>query len=95
MSKSKDVDAAPLHGIVITQWEVQIKGDIWDRKSGYEVSVLKCDNRHGHESWGWGGPDKIIMFSNGVGGNELNPRTDDAIHFALDAAQKLCDALNA
>jgi len=27
-----------------------------------ELSVIKADNKHGHNSWGWNGDDKIILL---------------------------------
>ena len=68
-------------------WEFQIKGDFEGR--GYELSAIRKDNGHGHRSWGWGGDDKIITFSSGVGGN---PTRDP--DFAIAATKLLVASLN-
>ena len=61
--------------------------------NGYEISVIRKDNEHGHASWGWGGEDKIILFSDSLGGNHLDYSTESEA-FAKKVAHKLCDALN-
>ena len=73
------------------QWSVQYKGEVGGFGKHYEISVIHKDNSHGRFSWGWGGMDKIILFSSGVGGNPL--RLAD-LEFALKAAQILCDGMN-
>jgi hypothetical protein len=77
-----------------TKWEVQLKGDLGNISSretptGYELSVIRADSGHGHASWGWGGDDKIILFSSGTGGN---PTRDP--EFAMWVATSLCHSLN-
>ncbi len=74
------------------KWKVQLRGGFDeedDEGSGYELSVIKKDNKHGQLSWGWGGEDKIILFGTGIGENQA----EDS-EFALLVANKLCDALN-
>jgi len=61
--------------------------------NGYEVSVIKKDNEHGHNSWGWGGCDKIILFGTGLGQNDLD-YSPESEAFAKKVAELLCDALN-
>jgi hypothetical protein len=63
-----------------------------DDEFGLEISVIRKDYEHGHESYGWGGQDKIILWdSGGVAGNEMY--TGD-IHWCRKAAQLLCDNMN-
>ena len=82
-------------GTIITSknWLVQIKGDIHDKESDYELSVVREDNRHGQISYGWGGPKKIILFGTGAS-NRISPRTPEDVAFALSVAEKLRLALN-
>ena len=78
-------------------WQVQLHGslDIYQNyQDSYELSVIRSDNKHGKLSWGWGGVNKIILFSSGVGGNAIFPLDQDNVLFALDVADKLCDILN-
>jgi len=69
-------------------WEVQYFG--YERD--YEISVIKKGNKLGHESWGWGGKDKIIIFDN----QTCNTYGLDIFNegFMLSVANKFCDALN-
>lgn len=69
-------------------WEIQLKGS-WAR--GYELSVIRANNEHGHLSYGWGGLDKIILFSDGTGGNHNGNRDPE---FCMRCAKILCDGLN-
>ena len=62
-------------------------------ENGYEVSVIKKDNRHGHNSLGWGGCDKIILFGEEIGQNQLD-YSPESETFAKKVAQALCDTLN-
>jgi hypothetical protein len=85
-SDSKKPEAA-----VEGPWEIQLKGAFGREGGGHELSVIRKDDRHGHLSWGWGGPSKIILFSSGTGGNMLGAN-DQAL--AMDCARILCDGLN-
>ena len=75
------------------KWSVLLKGRM-EEEGGYELSVIRKDNKLGHESWGWGDEDKIILFDNEIGGNDLNPCNSSQIAFAKRAAFLLCEALN-
>lgn len=66
------------------RWEVDIKEDSPDPdEEYYEVSVLRSDNLHGRESWGWSGDSKIVIDN----GEENKAQ-------AIAAARILCEALN-
>ena len=57
-----------------------------------EISVIKIDNKHGHESGGWGDEDKIILWdSQGTISNEMYTGN---IQWCRDVAQLLCDRMN-
>lgn len=73
-------------------WELQVKGG---QERSYEISAILKSNEFGHRSWGWGGLDKVILFSNGVGGNQLNPCTPERWERALKMASAIVDSLNA
>ncbi len=75
-------------------WKVQLLGDIHDQDQLFELSAIQEDNKFGQRSWGWGGPEKIILFSDGPGGNHLNPRSKESIDFALSTAEKVVQVLN-
>ena len=63
-----------------------------DEEFGLEISVIKKDNEHGHESYGYGGVDKIILWTtDSVAGNEMY--TGD-IQWCKDIAQLLCNCMN-
>ena len=53
----------------------------WEAPIDFEVSVIREDNKHGQDSWGWGDDTKII----------LDVETKE---FAIKAATLLCAALN-
>lgn len=63
-----------------------------DGEFGLEIAVIRKDYKHGHESYGWGGQDKIILWdSGGVVGNDMY--TGD-IHWCRKVAELLCDSMN-
>jgi len=63
-----------------------------DSEFGLEISVIKENNKFGHESYGWGGTNKIILWdTDGVVGNEMY--TCD-INWCKSVAQLLCDSMN-
>ncbi len=54
-------------------WETEFK----DKSGGsYEYSAIKKDNTFGHQSWGWGGDNKIIVFGSGIGGNSIQDKAE-------------------
>jgi hypothetical protein len=77
----------------LVMWEVLLKGSFASDSNGYEVSVNRITNRFGRESWGWGGKDKIVLFSTGVGCNQL-PLTEESSQFALSVANRLAEVMN-
>jgi hypothetical protein len=68
------------------KWQLLIKGN--------EISAIREENLFGRQSYGWGGLDKIILFSDGIGGNQLNPLTDANINRAVFLANIIVKALN-
>lgn len=40
-------------------WKVQVLGSLKD--GDVEISVIKKSNKHGQQSYGWGGLDKVIL----------------------------------
>jgi len=45
------------------KWEVQVKGKRCSRS--WEISVIRIDNKHGHDSWGWFDKTKLLVSHNG------------------------------
>lgn len=43
-------------------WEVDIKGT---PGKSFEISVLLAENKHGKRSYGWFGPDKLLISGSG------------------------------
>lgn len=86
------------------KWEVMLKGnmnekgldldDFEEEEFGFELSVIRKNNKHGHDSWGWGDENKIILFGTGLGENSLPEEDVKAVKFAKRIAQLLCDVLN-
>jgi len=77
------------------KWEVQMfdgDGDEEDDCPDFELSVIRIDNKHGHDSWGWGDVNKIILFGSGVGENSVDSKEEK--EFAVKVAGTLCAALN-
>ena len=66
-----------------------------DEMDDFELSVIRKDNKFGHDSWGWGGLDKIILFGTGIGENSPPKLNITTVKFMQNAADKLCEALNA
>ena len=46
-------------------WEVQIK-DARKSRQGFEITVIRQNNIHGHRSWGWIDDNKLLISSSGV-----------------------------
>jgi hypothetical protein len=59
----------------------------------FELSVIKKDNKHGHDSWGWGNLDKIILFTSD-GTNLLGYPCEEEVVYMKYVASLLCKALN-
>lgn len=79
----------------------EIVGDIWEvqifisERNDFEISVIKKDNKLGHESWGWSGKDKIILFdSQGINNSGLDISEEYDRYFMIDIANKLCEVMN-
>lgn len=58
-------------------WNVSIKEQ--------EISVIRTNNKHGFESYGWGGADKLIL---------LEDFEDSQRDFGIKLANLACDMLN-
>ena len=43
------------------KWIVDIKGGA--NSEGFEISVVRQSNKHGIRSYGWFGPDKVMIAS--------------------------------
>ena len=75
------------------KWMIHWEGDeevVKDEEEEFELSVIRTDNTHGLNSWGWGGLNKIILFSHD-GENAIDLTDKD---FAMECAKILCDGLN-
>ncbi len=55
-------------------------------ESSFEISVIRKNNKHAHESWGWGGNDKIILF------DEIESKQN--YDWAIKIANTIAKALN-
>ena len=63
-----------------------------DDEFGLEISVIRKDNEHGHESYGCGGENKIILWdSSGTCSNEMYT---GSIGWCKQVAELLCEAMN-
>jgi len=63
-----------------------------DEEFGLEISVIKKDNRHGHESYGCGEEDKIILWDSG--GSVGNSMYTGNVVWCKKVAELLCDSMN-
>ncbi len=54
-----------------------------------EISVIRKDNKFGHESWGWGHSAKIILFDGDI---DIESKAD--IDWMLKVAQTTADDVN-
>lgn len=54
-----------------------------------EISVAHKNNKHGHESYGWGDTDKIILWGSGQ-----NDFAIEEFSWCKKIAKLLCDQLN-
>ena len=74
------------------KWVVHTKGGY--TTDGYEVCVIRDDNEHGKQSYGWIGKDKIHIGSDG--GPCRYKIQNKMIWLGLvELAQRVADALNA
>ena len=63
-----------------------------DDEFGLEISVIKKSDKHGHDSYGWGGESKIILWaSNGIMSNSMFTGN---IVWCKKVAELLCDSMN-
>ena len=75
---------------------------IKDKIRGYEISIIRKGNKHGHDSWGWDGAsgdidDKIILFtenSNSLGVDKDDCVPNERLDWGKEIAQRLCEILN-
>ena len=44
-------------------WEAYIRGNVFE--PSLEISVIRKDNKHGHDSYGWFDVNKLLVFSSG------------------------------
>jgi len=70
--------------IMADTWMVDVKQ--FEKK--YEISVLKADNAHGRESYGWFGENKMLI----AGGSA--PLCDFVVAAHIKTAEELCYRLN-
>ena len=73
----------------MNEWEVQV---FTSKRGDYEISVIKKDNKHGHDSWGWGGGDKIVLFDNSYVNTHGLDISDK--EFMINVANALCIVMN-
>ena len=73
-------------------WEVHTKVARKSRQ-GFEITVIRQNNIHGHKSWGWIDANKLLISSSG------GPCRDEVIPLVWDKlvklAQEVADELNA
>jgi len=74
----------------IGKWEVQIKGK--PDSSAFEISVIRSDFLHGHNSWGWFDENKLLISHNG--GPCIWPLVRIAWDKMIVLAQSVADDLN-
>ncbi len=63
-----------------------------DDEFALEISVIKKDNKHGHNSYGWGGESKIILWDSS--GAISNSMFTGNIVWCKKVAELLCDNMN-
>jgi len=80
-------------------WKVQVLGSL--KEGDVEISVIKRSNKHGQQSYGWGGLDKVILCTDDLLDEEVwldeveveeNKKVFDEIK---KRASIICDAFNA
>lgn len=78
----------------MNDWIVQLKGDLSDTSTNYELSIVHKDNELGQDSWYWHGTHKLAVCSVRRG-LTINPNNEEAREHMLKVAQAMCDGLNA
>ena len=72
------------------KWKVQVFGERCSES--WEISVVRLDNKHGQESWGWFDDKKLLVSDNG------GPCDDPICGYVWDEqikiATELCRRLN-
>ena len=71
-------------------WEVHTKGG--PNQSGFEISVIRSDYKHGHISYGWFDENKLLISHNG--GPCPWPVTDFVWHKLMIVAEDTANELN-
>ena len=74
----------------MSKWIVDVKGEA--NSSPFEISVLREDNAHGQRSYGWFGPDKLLISHNG--GPCRDPVTPLVWQLLLGVATEVAYELN-
>lgn len=84
-------------------WKVQVFGervepkdnneaDLDDEYGAWEITVVRSDNKHGQESWGWYDERKLLVSQSGPDSTPLCKFVWDEM---LHVAEELCSRLNA
>jgi hypothetical protein len=73
------------------KWVVDIKGKAGEHS--FEISVLRESNSHGRKSFGWFGPDKLLITHNG--GPCHWPLVQSVWDRCVRVAEETADELNA
>ena len=68
-----------------SKWTLHIFGS---PKQGHEISIVRETNRHGIASWGWEGPNKIVVSSNS------NKIPEEVFNEIVKTARSLVDKKN-
>lgn len=71
-------------------WVAHTKGG--PNLKGFEIAVLRESNEHGRVSYGWFGPDKLLISHNG--GPCTWPVTQQVWDKLVRVAQEVADELN-
>lgn len=72
------------------KWIVQVFGE--KCSSSWEISVVRTDNNHGQQSWGWFNETKLLVSHNGGPCNW--PIHEFVWNEQINIANKLCEKLN-
>ena len=72
------------------KWETQSKGD--PNGNSWEISVIRSDYEHGHQSWGWFDKNKLLISHNG--GPCSWPLAPGLGPLMEELAKRYCDMLN-
>ena len=77
-------------GVITRLWTVDIKGGPW--MPDFEISVLRKDNDFGKQSYGWFGPDKLLISQSG--GPNHTVVTSVVWDRLVDVAKEVASLLN-